>query len=370
MKTFGINKLGINFLGAINKSLPSYWKTLPEVLFFAETKNIADGKLYNQKVGATDFLTVSGSAGSETFQCPNTAPYIAADTDYIWFKSDASQRTTTTAELIGYDLQRTPVKYDDNPPNALRAIMILSSDITGDKLNRLFKDFALPIEWKNNTNPFGHVKSNRILHNIYPGMPTSLTLTGISGGVKIDWIDHSYGTAETEIWGKSDAGVYSLLYTVNTGTVTKNDIIAPVDLRTYKIRSKKEGIYSSYTSEQSIALLGANIIGNSTFDSDTWWSKNAGITIEGDVALFTNCSAKGLYKSILISGKTYKADCDATRTGGSGYLAPYGNGWNDIHLNSHYTVVFTASGNDFGFFAQEDFSGTIDNVIVKEIFYP
>ena len=96
-----IGKLGF---GGSSASWSSYWKQQSDVLFFGEVSKIADGKLYNQKVGATDFLTVGGSAGSYTFQCPNTAPYIAADTDYIWFKSDASQRTTTEAELIGYDL--------------------------------------------------------------------------------------------------------------------------------------------------------------------------------------------------------------------------------------------------------------------------
>jgi len=84
-----------------------------EVLFFAETKNIADGKLYNQKTGATDYLTVGGSVGSYTFQCPNTAAYIAADTDYIWFRTTGAQRTVTEAELIGYDFVRSIIKYED-----------------------------------------------------------------------------------------------------------------------------------------------------------------------------------------------------------------------------------------------------------------
>jgi hypothetical protein len=136
-------------------------------LFFGEISKITGGRLYNQKSGASDYLTVGGSAGSYTFQCPNTAPYKAADTDYIWFKTDETQRTTTEAELIGYDLQRTPVKYDDNSPNSIRAIMILSSSVTGNKLNKLFRDMYLPIEWQNNTNAFGHIKSNRMGQNLW-----------------------------------------------------------------------------------------------------------------------------------------------------------------------------------------------------------
>jgi len=147
------------------KSLSQYWKNqIDTLLFFGQIKNISGGRLYNEMTGSSDYLTVGGSAGSWTFQCPNTAAYIAADTDYIWFKTDESQRTTTTAELIGYDLQRTPVKYNDTAPNAIVAIMILKAGetIVGTKRNYLFRDMWLPILWDNNLNAYGRIKSNRI----------------------------------------------------------------------------------------------------------------------------------------------------------------------------------------------------------------
>lgn len=154
------------------RSMSSYWATQSEVLFFGEISKITDGKLYNQKAGAIDYLTVGGVAGSYTFQAPNTAPYIAADTDYIWFNTDASQRIVTTANLIGFDLQRTPVKYLDDSPNTLEAIMILSSAVTGDKRDRLFRDMHLSILWDNNLNGFGHIKSNRVGQNLWTGYET------------------------------------------------------------------------------------------------------------------------------------------------------------------------------------------------------
>jgi len=140
----------------------AYWLTQPEVLFFGLYSEISGGQMPNKVTGATDYLTVAGSAGSETYQCPNTAPYIAADTDYIWFKADASQRTATTAELIGYDLQRTPVKYEDDAPNAIIAIIILNAAVTGEQRNRLFRDMWLSVLWDNNLNAYGHIKSNRV----------------------------------------------------------------------------------------------------------------------------------------------------------------------------------------------------------------
>ena len=162
----GARRRGVNWV--------SYWATQPEVLFFGLYSEIADGKMPNKVNGATDYLTVAGSAGFETYQCPNTAPYIAADTDYIWFSVVCgSQRTVSTAELIGYDLQKTPVKYEDSAPNEIVAIMILSSAVTGDKKDRMFQDFWLPILWDNSLNANGHVKSNRLAYT--PLMPEIIT---------------------------------------------------------------------------------------------------------------------------------------------------------------------------------------------------
>lgn len=132
-------------------------------LFYGSIDNITDNKLYNEVTGTSDYISVSGSTGSYTFQCPNTAPYISADTDYIWFKSNGNIRTTTEAELIGYDLQRTPVKYDDESPLTLRTILILKSDITlsEDERNALFNSMQLSILWDNSFNEYGHIKENR-----------------------------------------------------------------------------------------------------------------------------------------------------------------------------------------------------------------
>lgn len=141
----------------------SYWTHQSEVLFFGLYSEISGGQMPNKVDGGATFLTVAGVAGSETYQCPNTAPYIAADTDYIWFDADGTQRTTTTAELIGYDLQKTPVKYNDTTPNAIVAIMILKAGetIAGTKRDKLFTDMWLPIMWDNSLSAFGRVKDNR-----------------------------------------------------------------------------------------------------------------------------------------------------------------------------------------------------------------
>ncbi|MEN6569053.1 MAG: hypothetical protein ABFC18_03470 [Rikenellaceae bacterium] len=135
-----------------------------KLLFYGKYAQISGGQMPNILDSGTTYLTVAGSAGSETYQCPNTAAFIAADTDYIWFKTDASQRTVTTAELVGYDLQRTPVKYDDASPYQIREIAIFKTGetMTATERNNLFKVMWLPILWDNNLNGNGHIKANRL----------------------------------------------------------------------------------------------------------------------------------------------------------------------------------------------------------------
>ena len=145
-------------------SLSRYWtpqKISSKVLFWGKISDIAGGQMPNKITGSTDFFTVAGSP--YTFQCPNTAAYIAADTDYIWFKTDASQRTTTTAELIGYDLQRTPVKYLDVAPNTLEEIVILKAGevLTATELNNLHAYMHLSMFWGGVENDYGYLKDNR-----------------------------------------------------------------------------------------------------------------------------------------------------------------------------------------------------------------
>ena len=154
----GVEDTDWEIASEIEYNYAKYWELQSEVLFFAMTSGIAHGKLYNQKSGATDFLTVTGAAGSYTFQCPNTAPYIAADTDRIWFNTDVLQRTATEAELIGYDFTRTIVKYQDSSPYAIEAIMILSSDVDTAKMR---DNFHLSVWWSGILSASGNLKGNR-----------------------------------------------------------------------------------------------------------------------------------------------------------------------------------------------------------------
>ena len=173
--------------GGGGQSWESYWASQPEVLFFGLYSEISGGQMPNKVTGSSDYLTVAGAVGSETYQCPNTAPYISADTDYIWFKTDASQRTVTTAELIGYDLQRAPVKYLDDYPNTLQAIMILSSAVTEAKRDRMFRDMRLQPYWDNSANDYGLIKSNKPLYTQVLWTPEAVFPAAILDGGTVCW---------------------------------------------------------------------------------------------------------------------------------------------------------------------------------------
>lgn len=142
------------------QSWSSYWSHQTDTfLFFGQIKNISGGQLANEMEGATDYLTVGGSAGSWTFQAPNTADYKTADSDYIFFDPDGTQRTATEAELIAYDFGRTIVYYDDVSPYALRVIAILKP--TASVSNKMRTDFHLSVWWDDTLSIYGNVKGNR-----------------------------------------------------------------------------------------------------------------------------------------------------------------------------------------------------------------
>lgn len=153
-------------LASSSPSWSSWWKQRYKsdatVLFVAETKDIVGGKLYNTVPSRkAEYLTVTGSAGSEVYTCPATADYQTADTDRLWFLPSTTQLNVKTSDMIGFDFTRTIIKYDSESPYSIRVIMILSSDIAAGKVDRLHKDFELPIYWSGIFNDNGYLKDNR-----------------------------------------------------------------------------------------------------------------------------------------------------------------------------------------------------------------
>jgi hypothetical protein len=165
-------------------------KISSKVLFWGKVSEVTGGQMPNKITGATDFISVSGSPA--TYQVPNTAPYIAADTDYIWFKSDATQRTITTAELIGYDFVKTLVKYDSVSSYVIREIVILKAGetLTVAEMNLMRDYMQLSIWWDNTLSEYGELKGNRgVGKNVWTAesvMPSTFTNSDVFAWLTAD----------------------------------------------------------------------------------------------------------------------------------------------------------------------------------------
>jgi hypothetical protein len=120
------------------------------------------GNLVGLILGNT--LTVGGSAGSYTFQVPQTSPYLNADADYIWVRSDGmTWRMTTEVELESYDFTKTFVKYLNVYPYTISEIWILKAGqtLTADELNHMRDYCQLSYWWDNTLSLYGVRKQNR-----------------------------------------------------------------------------------------------------------------------------------------------------------------------------------------------------------------
>lgn len=130
-------------------------------LFYGKMSDVVGGEMPN--IVGSDVIVVGGTAGSETFQCPSTAAYIAADTEYLWFTDAEVQRTVSFAEATGYDTQRTVFKYDSYDPYTIREILILkpTTTLTDAEINKIMAVMHLNPWWTGTWRDYGSIKENR-----------------------------------------------------------------------------------------------------------------------------------------------------------------------------------------------------------------
>ena len=119
-------------------------------------------------------------------------------------------------------------------------------------------------------------------------------------------------------------------------------------------------------------VLPQELVTNGSFDTDSDWNKGTGINISGGSANFTGFSGQYLSQNVLTSGNTYYLSFNVSDYT-SGYLTVFGGAGNDIsslfNVNSigNYTGYFKAGGVNNEIYFGSNFTGSIDNVSVKEI---
>lgn len=115
--------------------------------------------LPNQVTGAVDYFTVTGSGLNARYRTPDNDTYRTADSDYVFWKTDASESTCDGNRLIAYDFPRVLVKYLNASPYTILAIAILKPGVTVTDGMRDF--FNLSIWWDGVPNIHGNLKGNR-----------------------------------------------------------------------------------------------------------------------------------------------------------------------------------------------------------------
>jgi len=117
--------------------------------------------------------------------------------------------------------------------------------------------------------------------------------------------------------------------------------------------------------------LGAEESINGNFETDSDWIKESGWTISGGTANRTNTGTfTALQQNILTSGKTYKVTFTIDSiTSGKVYGIRLGSNYilRDESTTGTYTGYGTANGSTLSIMGNQTFSGSIDNVSVKQV---
>jgi hypothetical protein len=232
----------------------------------------------------------------------------------------------------------------------------------------------------------GVTRSPRIISGqSLPKIPSGLTATLISGGVKWDYTDNSGGTAQTELWMRNDSDAYTTVtYTINAGTVTKSETAAPVDLRYCKARSKVGTNFSAFTAEVSIAMLSADLIlGDGAFSNPALWTYNdPRYTIAAGILTWANLDLLATYCicnraiSILTTDKLQINFDVVSGTASFRLIKQTGQAINGVGFHTYAVgsnvITFnpTLDGTGIGVEGNLTDVWSIDNFVVKKILFP
>ena len=137
------------------------------------------------------------------------------------------------------------------------------------------------------------------------------------------------------------------------------------------IETPEEILSADLVTNGDFSQEGVEQVTNGDFATDTSWSKNPTVTISGGSANFTGTSGAYLSQNCLTNGTRYHLTFDVSAYT-SGFLTIFGGANSSISsgtINSvgSYSFYFTAGGLDTKLYFGSGFTGSIDNVSVKEV---
>jgi hypothetical protein len=150
-----------------------YWNQAridADCLFYASDpvsllNKVAATHLPNQVTGSSDWLTVTGTGLNARYRTPDNPTYRTADSEFVFWKSDASESICDGTRLVSYDFGRILVKYLNVAPYTILWIAILKPGVV---ITDGMRDaFDLNIWWSNTLSFHGAVKQNKPLPQQY-----------------------------------------------------------------------------------------------------------------------------------------------------------------------------------------------------------
>lgn len=205
-----------------------------------------------------------------------------------------------------------------------------------------------------------------------PALPTGLTLTLISGGVRVSFTDNSGGVAEHEIWAQSDGGISALLTTLNAADVSYDDTVSPVDLRYYKVRAKVGTNYSAFTAELSIAMLGAEMVDQANWYKSTFWTYlfQANWSTLGTLLVSNGAGGFLSIVNFWLPANKYKTVITITDYSYGSLVAPFGGSGGSYRSgNATYTELLNPSSADLYIYS-DSFNGKLAYLSIKRVLFP
>lgn len=380
----------------------SYWEQSDKVLYLWTGKFDGDNLLSDiddtvitvkDKDFSTSYIPYTSAA---TFAVPNNATFKAADDDLMWFNSSGTPKTIAVKQLVNFDYTRTIIKYDDESPYHIRAIMILKDGetLTDDEIDDLHKDFALWIYWAGTENELGHQKDNRVIDDIPEVLSTQVpayhaTTVEVTFDINLDedvvpaaavfTLTGSVTGAKTISNVTVSGAVVTLTVSVAFGdeTITLN-YTQPTD---NAIRSALGGGKVASFTGQSVTnnLYGPELVVNGTFSADSGWTKGSGWTITGGVANSAGITNAAMNQNITLeAGSTYNFKVTVNRTSGGLYVFAgpnndtrhFGTGWilgggaQSFNVNG---VAQATTTKVIAYCGNPGYVGTIDNLSIRKV---
>ena len=133
-------------------------------------------------------------------------------------------------------------------------------------------------------------------------------------------------------------------------------------------RVNKDGLIETMPLE-----LGEELVTNGSFATDSGWVKGTGVTISGSSLNLTGVSsAYATQSGVFVNGKNYRLSFEIKSSNGAtlSVFAGLGNSLTNELLASSvgdYSIEFAATGSDDKIYLGNLFTGSIDNVSVKEV---